>query len=211
MSFLPQILWHLKEKQTHSNLSITWLYILSPPKFLVDLVSLVNALSNILRPSGAKKYKIHRRQPLNAIYLAAPRIFCCVLCVLKQGCDGNTQLISHLWMGRLCRRVICFWTVALWRAQGCAEHPWVHPCQAVPLVLRCASRILARGGFIKTIFPNLTCNTGLFPCGMGNSELLMLPASPASGVWWWWSGSHRDSSGLGGLGVSLLFQTGGGA
>lgn len=65
-----------------------------PPKFLVDLISLANALSSILRPSGVKKYKIHRRQPLNAVFrlLASTCIFCCVVCVLKQLCGGNPQL-----------------------------------------------------------------------------------------------------------------------
>lgn len=52
----------------------------------------------------------------------------------------------------------------------------MHHCQAVPFVSRCVSRISARDGSIKTIFPNLTFSLGLFPCGMGNSGLLMLPA-----------------------------------
>lgn len=93
-----------KRKTNPQNLSIAWSYILSPPKFLVDLISLVNTLPNILRPSGVKSYKIHGRQALNAIYLVAPCISCCVLCVLKQRCGGNTQWRWCLGMGRLCRR-----------------------------------------------------------------------------------------------------------
>lgn len=119
-------------------------------------------------------------------------IFCCVLCVQKQRHGGNTQWSLCLWMERLCRRVICSWTVALWGAQGCAEHPWVHHCQAVPFVLRCVSRISATDGSIKTIFPNLTRGFATLGCFPKVWEI-QNSASPASGVWWWWGGSHGES------------------
>lgn len=170
-------------------------------------------------PQVQRSKTIHRRQPLNAVYLAAPCVYlCCVLCVLKQWRGGNAQLRLCLWMGRLCSsRVIFFWTVALWGPQACAEHPWVHHhCQAVPFVSRCAGRILARDGSIKTIFPNLTWGSSLQPwvASLWDGKFRIADAPSISSSWsvvvMGWQ-PWGELGGFGGLGVSPLFQTGGAA
>lgn len=152
----------------------------------MDLISSVNALSSILRPSSIKKYKIHRSQPLNAVcqLLAATCIFCCVLCVLKQLRGGNTQSRLCLSDSEASKQGYVLLDCGPLGAPRCAQHPRASLvlqsliAQVAPVVSRYVSKTLVKDNPIKKSLSKSnqrTCNVGFFSLWDGKLRIAYAP------------------------------------